>query len=65
MRADDFAVELVRGRLVDPRFAGPGGEARLVVNAYREGDPVGWARAESMTFSPTRTVRSGPQPTAG
>lgn len=42
-----LAVELVRGRLVDPRFeAGePGEPATLVVNAYREGLPVGWARA--------------------
>ena len=47
-----LAVELVRGRLVDPRLNRPGGEAEepsepatLVVNAYREGLPVGCAWA--------------------
>lgn len=42
-----LAVELVRGRLVDPRFVAPEPPAPpvLAVNAYREGLPVGWARA--------------------
>ena len=40
-----LTVELVRGRLLDPRFEGPREPAAMVVNAYREGLPVGWARA--------------------
>jgi 2'-5' RNA ligase len=48
-----LAVEMNRGRLVDPRFSPPpeppGGDGRLlppiVVTAHREGAPVGWARA--------------------
>jgi GNAT superfamily N-acetyltransferase len=42
-----LTVELVRGRLVDPRFEAPEASAppMLAVNAYRERLPVGWARA--------------------
>lgn len=40
-----LTMELVRGRLVDPRFEAAKEPAPLVVNAYREGLPVGWARA--------------------
>ncbi|HMC39835.1 MAG TPA: GNAT family N-acetyltransferase [Acidimicrobiales bacterium] len=47
-----LVVELVRGRLVDPRLenatattAPPPVGPPVVVNAYREGQPVGWARA--------------------
>ena len=40
-----LTVELVRGRLLDPRIEGPRDEAPYAVNAYREGLPVGWARA--------------------
>lgn len=49
-----LAVELVSGRLVDPRLAPPpsaepGRELAppLVVNAHREDEPVGWARART------------------
>ena len=48
-----LALELVRGRLVDPRLEAPdpaappaeGLRPPTVVTAYREGEPVGWARA--------------------
>lgn len=52
-----LALDLVGGRLVDPRLRGEppaGGEPgpadllpALVVNAYRDGEPVGWARART------------------
>jgi 2'-5' RNA ligase len=38
-------LELVRGTLVDPRLDGPSGEAAVTLNAYRDGQPVGWGRA--------------------
>jgi 2'-5' RNA ligase len=44
-----LVLELARGRLVDPRLEapapGPALAPPIVVNAYREGQPVGWARS--------------------
>lgn len=44
-----LVLELARGRLVDPRLGAPAVAGSLVppvvVNAYREGEAVGWARA--------------------
>jgi 2'-5' RNA ligase len=45
-----LVLELVRGRYVDPRLEAPPPPPVLlwppmVVNAHREGEPVGWARA--------------------
>lgn len=44
-----LVLDLVRGRLVDPRLDAPPLGVTLapplVVNGYREGQPVGWARA--------------------
>ena len=55
-----LALELVGGRLVDPRFDAPcppeGPLPPLVINAYREGAPVGWARASLGWAGPIRTV---------
>lgn len=48
-----LVVELARSRLLDPRFDGPPPTPPteclappLVVTAHREGEPVGWARAQ-------------------
>lgn len=48
-------LELVRGGRVDPRLEGAGGEAvspGVVVNAYREGQPVAWARLVDASAPP-------------
>ena len=36
-------MELIQGRVVDPRFEVAAPVGGPVVNAYREGEPVAWA----------------------